>query len=470
MPDTGTAENNLPSRDLEVTVSPDQMEAYLQVIPSTPEREISLEEAMEALKAARVVFGIDEEAVRKAVTVLKGQPVLVARGKPVVHGQDGQIVYHFSWEDHGHPKLREDGSVDYYDLNLVKNIRKDEVIATITLPTPGEPGINVHGQVLKPRQGKAAVFRRGKNVIMEENGQKAVAACNGHVILRSDGTVSVSPVFEVRGDVDFSTGNIDFLESVVVFGNVKSGFVVRAGGNVEVMHNVEGGSILAEGSVVVRGGIMGQGKGRVVAKESVQARFIENGEVYAGTSIIVSDAILNSEVNAGKSIVVEGKRGAIVGGVARAGEEITARTLGSHLTPPTHVEVGIKPGVRQAYKEINQELGVKEKSLEKTRQIINVLLHVEKTRGKLPNDKKETLDRLRAIEAQLLSEIEERKKRKQELEIELNTLRKSKIKVQGTIYPGVTVVIGQVTLHVNDPIQRSYLVEEDGDIRIYPLR
>ena len=48
------------------------------------------------------------------------------------------------------------------------------------------------------------------------------------------------PVYVVPGDVDFSTGNIDFIGSVKVMGSVRNGFSVKAEGNVEIMGRLEG--------------------------------------------------------------------------------------------------------------------------------------------------------------------------------------------------------------------------------------
>ncbi|MDH7479897.1 MAG: FapA family protein, partial [Syntrophomonadaceae bacterium] len=74
-----------------VTVSPDHLEAYLQADPRQPEG-LSRERALALLKESRVVFGVEEKAVELALNEYQGKKVLVARGKPVEHGRDGEIV------------------------------------------------------------------------------------------------------------------------------------------------------------------------------------------------------------------------------------------------------------------------------------------------------------------------------------------------------------------------------------------
>ena len=450
-----------------VTVSPDHLEAYLQADPRQPEG-LSRERAMALLKESRVVFGVEEKAVELALNEYQGKKVLVARGRPVEHGRDGEIVYHFIDSSKGRPEVREDGTVDFYSLHLVKNVKKGDLLATRIPPTMGEMGMNVFGGVLKPRPGKNPLLRPGKNTQLDETGNQLFAAADGHVTVSPEGLISVSPVYEVSGDVDFSTGNIDFVGNVVVTGSIRNGFIVKADGSVEVFGALEG-SVFAGQDVTVRGGIMGKGKGTVIAGGTVNARFIENGSVQAGENVQVSEAILNSSISAGKKVIVEGRRGAIVGGVVRAGEEVRAKVIGSNLAPPTQVEVGIRPGVRQAYKEICAEIAGEEKTLEKSRQMLQILEHLERTRGELPPENKELQEKLRLTETRLLQGIEERRLRRQELEAELNSLRYSRIKVSGTIYPGVSVIIGNSSLNLNDQVERCYLTGEGGEIKIFPL-
>ena len=54
------------------------------------------------------------------------------------------------------------------------------------------------------------------------------------------------PVLEISGDVGPATGNINFVGSMVK-GNVKSGFVITADGDVEVYGIVEAAKVEAGG-------------------------------------------------------------------------------------------------------------------------------------------------------------------------------------------------------------------------------
>lgn len=136
--------------------------------------------------------------------------------------------------------------------------------------------------------------------------------------------ISVLPIIEIKGDVDLSTGNVNFVGGVIVRGSVTEGFSVKAGENVEVHGSVCG---VVEGqNVFIKMGVQGSmHKGRILAEKNVVAKFIENAQVVAGEEVIVSEAILHSKVSAGKRIIVDGKRGMVIGGTITAGEEIRSK-------------------------------------------------------------------------------------------------------------------------------------------------
>lgn len=456
-----------------IEITEDRMEATLLINRRPGDPPVTENQIQQFLKDSGIIFGISDDAVQEAVRRADDEAgliqVVVAKGKEVEHGQDAQITYNFSQPGDARPIEREDGSVDFHNLNLVHNIQAGEILATKIPAVPGKPGITVNGQVLRPIQGKNINFRRGKNTTVDMDGNAVIATAAGHVVF-TDGVINVYPVYEVRGDVDFSTGNIDFVGNVVVRGSVKNGFTVKAEGNIEIYGTVEGGRLYADGNIEVKKGIMGQGKGIVYAKGSVFARFVENGEVQAGENVVITDAILNSNINAGKNVIVAGRRGAIIGGVCRAAEEINAKAIGSPLAPPTQVEVGVNPELRLAVKQLSTELLAKEKNLEKTQQLLGVLVHMEKTRLELPPDKLELLNKLRMTEAQLVREIKDMRQKKGTIEEELGVLRRCKVRVSGALSPGVTVVIGQLTMHVNDTLQFVTLREDAGDIKIYPYK
>ena len=83
------------------------------------------------------------------------------------------------------------------------------------------------------------------------------------------------------GDVDFSTGYLNFLGDINIQGDVISGFTVRAMGSVHVGGVVEAGSTVeAGGDLIVVKGILGDGSTVIRSHRSLFSKYIENSTIY----------------------------------------------------------------------------------------------------------------------------------------------------------------------------------------------
>ncbi|MCR5753530.1 MAG: FapA family protein, partial [Acetatifactor sp.] len=227
----------------------------------------------------------------------------VAKGKDAIPGEDDRIEYTFNTDLHIQPKLREDGTVDYFNLNTINHCIKGEVLARIIRGKKGEAGFNVMGKRLVPREDRRLHFRYGNNIEVSEDGLSLISKVDGHVVLVDD-QVFVSDVYEVE-NVDLSTGNIDYTGSVQVNGNVSSNFIINAGGNVVVKGVVEGAHIKAGGNIVIARGMIGMTKGVLQAGGDVISKFIENATVMA-EGYVNTESILHSKVSAGNKSTFSG--------------------------------------------------------------------------------------------------------------------------------------------------------------------
>ncbi|HWQ62170.1 MAG TPA: FapA family protein, partial [Negativicutes bacterium] len=231
--------------EIQVLVDRDRMSASLQIVKPKGSRPLAFDEVLEKIHSAGVVQGIDMEAVKRAYD-RPGTPVTAARGDAPVNGTDATISYAYDMNTKGRPVELEDGRVDFKDLNLFTVVAEGDVLAEKLPPTQGTPGVDVLGQPIFPKQGKDIPLPLGKNVYADEN--KIRAGIAGQLQLQNN-KLHVSPVIEIKGDVDLSTGNVEFVGNVVVRGSVQSGFTVKADGNVEIYGSVSGGTV--EGNNVV---------------------------------------------------------------------------------------------------------------------------------------------------------------------------------------------------------------------------
>jgi uncharacterized protein (DUF342 family) len=154
-----------------------------------------------------------------------------------------------------------------------------------------------------------------------------------------DRKISIDAVFLLNGNVDFSSGNIDFVGNVLINGSIASGFSVKAQGDIEVKGFIEGAEVIAGGNILVKGGIKSGVKGIVKAGENISARFVENARLEAGKDIIVREAIMQSFIKAGGNVMVSDRKATIVGGVVQASHTVEAKIIGSQLATQTVIEL-----------------------------------------------------------------------------------------------------------------------------------
>lgn len=270
-----------------------------------------------------------------------------------VQGRNARIQYNFDANKTSTPKMSEDGSVNFHELDMIERVKEGQLLATLTPAVQGTDGKSVFGKPIKPAKVKNLVLKHGKHAHLSEDQLEMYSDVSGNVTLVND-TVFVSNVYEVPADVGPSTGDIDYDGSVEVKGNILSGYTVKASGDIIVNGAVESATLEAGGKIVLKRGIQGMGKGTMHADGDIISNFIESSNITSGGKVI-SDAIMHSDVIARDSILVHGKRGLIAGGSARSEIKIETKTAGSAMGTKTELEVGYDPSIIDRYHEIEKE-------------------------------------------------------------------------------------------------------------------
>lgn len=265
--------------------------------PAETGRNITLEDIQDELAHEKIVYGIDENMVNALLREREYcTEYLIGKGTPPTIGKDAKIEYYFSTNQSLKPKHNEDGSVNYHELNIISKVEKDQLIARLIPAVPGQPGHDVFGNELKPREVQSLRLSYANNIYVSDDGTELYSGVTGHASL-VQGKVFVSGVYEVPADVDNSIGDINYPGNVSVKGNVKSGFVIHADGDIVVEGVVEGAELYAGGQIIVKRGIHGMGKGLLSAKGNVVIKFIEGATVKSG-GYIETESIIQSKVSA----------------------------------------------------------------------------------------------------------------------------------------------------------------------------
>jgi uncharacterized protein (DUF342 family) len=316
---------------IRVEVDDNQMKAFIMVTPpGVGGGDADYDTYVTLLNNNNVTFGIKEDFLQHFSDKPRyGEKVCVAEGTKPVNGMDSYLEYFFDI-DTSKVKLREaaSGNINFKELNLVQNIMAGKAVAKAHPAEPGIPGQTVTGTIIPAQDGKEVALPLGKNVHLDIDGVTILSDINGQVLI-DGGKICIEPVLTIEGSVGVKTGNVMFLGTVIVKGNVEAGFSIKATSNIEINGTVGKSELDAEGDIVVKGGISGSKELNVNANGTIWAKFIENASVKAGDSVVVTDGIINSSIDAQKTIVCQGKRASIIGGRLRASEEINSKTIGS---------------------------------------------------------------------------------------------------------------------------------------------
>ena len=453
--------------EMGVEISRDKMLCEVSFMPETNGgSKLSLEKIREIISSNGVVAGLDNDMIENISKQRQyNHKYIIARGVQQIDGEDARVELMFDSKELNEfkPTVKEDGTVDFRDLNTVKNVKAGDILAIKIPPKQGIDGYNVTGQDVKARKPKEVRIPRGKNTKMLDDNITLVACIDGKLEY-DDHNVYINSVYTLNNDVDNSIGNIDFIGDVIINGNVNSGFTIKAGGNVEVRGSVEDSVIEAGGNVIVTYGMQGTSRSRIIAKGNVMTKFLQNVEVEAGGSII-TEAILHSNVIAGNSIKSDTGKGTIVGGNVAAANIIEANSIGSTMGTITRIQLGIPAIVYREYKELGEKVKILKGNIIKIDQGIRFLM--EKQRGeKLDSNKKYMLEKFLKSRQPLHDEYEELVHKHNLVGIKLNNVKDGMVKVSNIIYPGVKIEIGSLSKYIDDPYRRCIIRKSEGDIVI----
>lgn len=448
-------------------LSEDKMHAYVRFYaPSVGGELTSYDEFMGDMRIRDICYGVKEETI-KALYEQKQREyctdILIAEGEAPRHGTDAYIEYFFNTDLNAKPSLNEDGSVDFFHLNTVCGCSKGEMLARIIPADEGEIGHNVCGDVIRPRNVKRVTLKFGKNIELSEDKLSITSMVDGHVTLVDD-KVFVSNVLELE-NVDSSTGNIDYEGSVEVRGNVLTNFEVRARGDIVVRGVVEGARLIAGGDIIIQRGANGMNKGVLASKGNVVSKFLENITVSA-SGYVSSESILHSVVYAGTEVTVSGKRGFITGGHICATNQVSTKILGSVMGASTVVEVGAKPDVKTRFAEVQRMVAETQKELRAMEPVLDAYEQKRNSGALIDKEKLKYIINLKQSRSQKTMILEKYMEEMRSLQELIENKNNAHVLVSGTVFPGVKIIISEVSMAVQSEIKYCRFVKRDGDVKL----
>jgi uncharacterized protein (DUF342 family) len=361
---------------ISVELSDDEMAASVTITP--PQRGAAPPEPgdiIEALHNAGVTFGIDEDVIGELVRAKRyDTAVSVAAGRAPVFGTARRIEYRFK-QDRGKPYLHlAFDRINLKELNFIDNRREGDLLAVILPPVKAVDGSTVTGtRIPASRDETVVTIPAGENTRLNADRSELFAACDGNARFR-DGLVVVEPIIEVE-NVNYETGNIHFDGSVVITGSVADGFVVEAGGTIQVGRSVGRAHLRARENILLQSGMNGNGEGVLECGGNLFARYLESCTVRCKGNLFVEEAIMHSTVTVWNHCILNGRRAECIGGEYIVGGSLWCRKLGNQYDAPTAVAIGVPPELLEEYRTAKKELDAAEDELEKLEEKLHRIEH-----------------------------------------------------------------------------------------------
>ena len=458
----------------DLSLSPDKMKAEIALHPPGERGSHPTVAQIESLlKDNRIVHGVLKEELQKALSkcavgYYPDGPVIVAAGTSPRNGENGKIDMLFNVETSLKPKVNPNGSVDYKNVELVVSVAKGRELARLVAPTKGTPGTNVLDQTVPAIDGVAAKLPMGANTAPSATDPGVlVASVDGNV--KYNGTVvEISEGFFVKGNVDFSTGNIKYAKAVVVGGDIASGFRVECGGDLQVTGTIEDAEISVGGNVLCKLGFVGQGKGCIEAKGDVNLAFMKNQTVKCMQHVVIAKEALNCTILARKTITVHGNPLSIAGGRTMARDAVVAYTIGNAGGTKSVVEVGTDFALIEDLQKTEGQLAELAENKRKLLQTCNKFERMTAMKKTARERETALYDKLKATLAKYEQQLKALEERKKIIMSNMYEFKNAHITIEHAALPGTVFKIGSRILQVKEEVIGPKTVRlMDDEIKIY---
>lgn len=454
---------------ISVELSEDELKAYItlcvdekDLLPSA--RADLFKEIISRMKEYNIVFGVKNNVLLRSLA--NNTKILAAEGIAPADGIDSTISTYELKECR--PETKEDGKVDHYELNLINRVVAGDWLGEKTDPTDGFPGKSVKGNILMPSKGKDLPLFYDRNTVREvyQDGKTTLyARVNGAVHYDGD-KIGVSNHFEINGDVDFKTGNIDFDGFITIKGTIEDGFSVSATKDIEILGDYGIGGVKeissSGGSIYIKGGIAGKNKAVIRSSKNIFTKFVSDTTIVCDGSLHIGFYCLNSRIRA-KEVILDSARGQIIGGSIDAEIRVVASTIGSVSEVRTCISIAgfDRMLLKSSLDQIEMDIGRMKTELARAKQEVSVYGNVKDLSREQVLVREKIMDHYFALRDSLKNLEEQRKA----LTGYLRAHGEGEISVLKKVYPNTRFEIKKVVREITAPAMSISLYEQDGEIK-----
>jgi hypothetical protein len=379
-----------------------------------------------------------------------------------VHGADGV----WTWEPGFGPApaapgtAAGGGATDHYASRIV-SVTGGTPVARLTPPGPGADGRSVTGAALPARPGRPAPIHPGEGLLVRPDG---VVVATGDGVLRASGSsVAVSPTLEIKGSVDFSTGQVEFKGDVVVGDAVRDGFHIRAGGNVTINGPVEGATIACLGNLICRRGVASSRRAKLMVEGDSEIGYLRNVTAMFKGDLACKGEVEHSDITVGGDLRCESGR--VIGGSLVLTGDARIGSLGSPEWVVTLVSVGDLPLVAMELGRLTSDAA---RILHAVTPKEETLRQLQSGAGAKSAAAREQLTELQYELSELRREAAEVDAKRARIQEAMQQPRSGTLHVARIVHPHVRVQHGGAAFEfdreLKGPLQ--FLIDEHGAIRV----
>jgi len=463
-------ESNLIDNNVKLEISPDIMEAYISITLPRDGPWPDAEYLINFLKRHNISDTIlVNEVLRIIDEKIYLTPVCVARGINMIPAQSGWIefLYEKKVKEYDPSDME---SIDHRNRSMIKTVSRGERIIRVHPPVPGKDGRTVTGLVISAGNPFEIKLPTGTNTSVDpEDSSCLIATENGAVVVVNETRIDVVPLLEINGNIDYSVGNVDFTGSLVIRGDILSGFRVKTTGSIQVFGVIEDAEVYAGGSVYAVG-CAGGTKGSVRAGGSIIIRYAENSSLHAGQDIIADDYLINCIAHADRNISVSKKKGLIAGGSSVAFQMIEANVIGNQSGLKTVVSAGFSAELRQQLVMIDNEQTKNIHDLGHINEALKKISRISMIKKQLPDSIVKQANDLMKMKERIEEQINTVLEKQITILDTLSDTKNASIRVNGTMYQGAIINFPDIQKIIKEEVRKSIFRIENGVLQITPVK
>ncbi|MFT4853708.1 MAG: hypothetical protein ACI96P_000658 [Candidatus Azotimanducaceae bacterium] len=430
---------------------------------------------------ALLAFGVPQSRLmnQDLQQLLSGEAaegICVARGLRPTNGVNACFISLIDGDKLHQPLPDSQGVIDYFDTKTYLSVAPDTPLMRRLPPTLGITGINVLGETIEAVPGKYLAFKKCKgSCVSPDDSDLLISAIAGHPVFEALGVCVDNTLVLPCADLD--SGNIDFVGSVSIKGDVKPRVEIKATGDIFVKGTVENASLSAGGQIVIGGGVVGEAlsdrravpaiTSRLCAGGDIHALFLQQVKATAGQAILLQRYALHCHLYATTTLVVgeRGGEGIILGGWAEAGTSLQANVIGSNAYIETHVSVGRVSDLIAQQLQLALELTRRRDELKRLQVILAKLLQPA-TKDRLEALNNSRVEKTETVLTMLTSRIEQLELRLGKLDSDIPEAHSAFIQVNKTLYSNTRVTVNG-SHYVTDQEQTKARIVNQGSRLVF---